>query len=138
MEKLPSVGLLSTIGVEEVESWRQRFSLSDEVAIRIPVPFDRVSDFEVDEVPVYEGFFKSGFRDRVPSLVAKISETFGISPGQLNPPSWKTLIAMQNLGDLEGLTIGVAEILYSYSVSSMNTGEGRHHLRPRSKTPPVQ
>ncbi|KAL0696062.1 hypothetical protein Bca4012_063242 [Brassica carinata] len=104
-ERLPPVGPLSPIGVEEVESWKQRFSLSNEVVIRIPGPSDRVSDFEVNEVPVYEGFFESGFIDRVPSLVAKISEAFGISLGQLNPPSWRTLIAMQNLGDLEGLTI---------------------------------
>ncbi|KAF3566482.1 hypothetical protein DY000_02014466 [Brassica cretica] len=27
-------------------------------------------------------------RDRVPSLVAKVSEALDISPGQLNPPSW--------------------------------------------------
>ncbi|KAL0886283.1 hypothetical protein Bca101_010266 [Brassica carinata] len=138
MERLPPTGPISSIGVEEVESWRQKFGLSNDVAIRIRGPIDRVSDFEVDEVPVYEGFFESGFRDRVPSLVAKISGALGISPGQLNPPSWRTLIALQNLGDLEGLTIGVAEVLYSYSVSSMNTGEGRYHLRPRSKTPPVQ
>ncbi|KAL0876111.1 hypothetical protein Bca101_025816 [Brassica carinata] len=115
MERLTPVGPLSTIGGEKVESWRQSFGLSNEVAIRIPGPIDRVSEFEVDEVPVYDGFFESGFRDRVPSL----AEAFGISPGQLNPPSWRTLIAMQNLGDLDGLTIGVAEVLHSYFVSSI-------------------
>ena len=47
----------------------------------MPGPEDRVSDFGVDEGPVYEGYFESGFRDRVPSLVAKISETLEISPG---------------------------------------------------------
>ena len=97
--------------------WREKFEISDDVDIRVSGPVDRVLDFDVDKVHVYEGFFESGFRDRVPSLVVKVSEALGISPGQLTPPSWRALIAMQNLGDLEGLIIGVAEVLYSYSIS---------------------
>ena len=57
-----------------------------------------VSNFGVDEGPVYEGYFELGFRDRVLVLVANISETLAISPCQLNPPAWRTLIALQNLG----------------------------------------
>ncbi|KAF2577460.1 hypothetical protein F2Q68_00006736 [Brassica cretica] len=74
------VGPLSTIGVEEVVNWREKCHLPDDVVIRIPGPIDRVSDFEVDEDPVYEGFFESSFRDRIPSLVAKVSEALEISP----------------------------------------------------------
>ncbi|KAF2557432.1 hypothetical protein F2Q68_00016794 [Brassica cretica] len=66
------VGPLLSIGVEEVASWRVRYHLPDNFLIRISGPIDRVSDFEADDVPVYEGFFESGFRDRVPSLVAKV------------------------------------------------------------------
>ncbi|KAF3557229.1 hypothetical protein F2Q69_00013516 [Brassica cretica] len=77
----------------------------------------RVSDFGVDEVPVYEGYFASGFRDRIPSLVATISETQEISPGQLNPPALRTQIALQNLGDLNGLVIGVAELHSGFATS---------------------
>ena len=84
----------STIGVDEVANWQAKYHLSDDVFIRISGPIDRASDFGVDEVPVYEVFFESGFRDRVTSLVAKVSEALEISPGQLNPPSWRTLIAL--------------------------------------------
>ncbi|KAG2266309.1 hypothetical protein Bca52824_073388, partial [Brassica carinata] len=91
------------------------------VASLIPGPVDRVSDFEADEVLV----------DRVPSLVAKVSEALEISPGQLNPPSLRILIALQNLGDLEGLIIGVAEVLYSYAITPLNGGEQRYHLHLR-------
>ncbi|KAL0730580.1 hypothetical protein Bca4012_026673 [Brassica carinata] len=71
-------------------------------------------------------------------IVAKISEFLGISPGQVNPPSWKTLMALQNLGDLEGLVIGVAKVLHSYFISPLNGGEGRYHLHPHLKDPLVQ
>ncbi|KAF3506498.1 hypothetical protein F2Q69_00006871 [Brassica cretica] len=133
--RFSSVGPLSSIGVEEVATWREKYSLSEDVIIRIPGPVDRVSDIEVDEIPVYEGFFESGFRYRVPSLVAKISEAFEISLGQLNPPAWRTQIPLKNLGDLEGLVNGVAEILSYYFVSPLNSGEGRYNLHPRSKVP---
>ena len=94
-EVLPSPGgdrfslvcLLSVIGVEEVANWIMRFRHPDEVTIRIPGPFDRVLDFELGKIPVYAGFFESGFKDQVPSLVAKISKVVRISLGQLNPPS---------------------------------------------------
>ncbi|CDY08697.1 BnaC03g54850D [Brassica napus] len=130
------VGPVLKIGVEEVDKWKDKYGLSDEVVIRVPGPFDRVSDFGVDEVPVYECFFESGFRDCVPSLVAKVSEFLDISPGQLNPFSWRTLIAIQNLGDLEGLILGVEEILYSYFVCPMHVGESRLYLHSRHRTPP--
>ena len=71
----PPIGPPSVIGVEEVADWRMKYNLPADIIIRVPGPEDRVSDFGVDEVPVYEGYFESGFRDRVPSLVAKISET---------------------------------------------------------------
>ena len=138
VSEFPPVGRLLSIGVDEVANWRAKYHLSDDVVIRILGPIDRVSDFEVDEVPVYEGFFESGFRDRVPSLVAKVSEALEISPSQLNPPSWRTLIALQNLGDLEGLTIGVADVLHSYAITQLNGGEQRYHLHPRCRELPVQ
>ncbi|KAG2265552.1 hypothetical protein Bca52824_072631 [Brassica carinata] len=119
-DRLSPVGPLSVIGVEEVANWRKKFRLPDVVIIQIPGPFDRVSDFEPDEIPIYEGFFESGFRDQIPSLVAEISKAVKISPGQLNPPSWRILIAMQNLGDLEGFTVGVAEVSFASSWKSVS------------------
>ncbi|KAH0892951.1 hypothetical protein HID58_055380 [Brassica napus] len=71
-------------------------------------------------------------------MVAKVSEALEISPGQLNPPSWRILIAMQNLGGLEDLTIGIAEVWYSYAISPLNGGERRYHLHPRGRELPFQ
>ncbi|KAF2561603.1 hypothetical protein F2Q70_00016786 [Brassica cretica] len=134
----PPIGPPLVIGAEEVTIWRKKYNLPDDVGIRAPEPGEVVSDFGVDEVPVYEGYFVSGFRDHVPSLIAKISETLGISPAQLNPPAWRTLIALQNLGDLYGFVIGVAEVLCSYSVVPLNSAEWRNYLHPRTKETPVR
>ena len=84
---------------------------------------------------MYEGLSELGFRDRVPSLVEKVSEELEISSGQLNPPSCIILIALQNLCDLEGLSIGVAEVLYSFAITPLDGGERRYHLHPRGELP---
>ncbi|WZZ34607.1 hypothetical protein YC2023_018008 [Brassica napus] len=125
------VGTISEIGVEEVVFWRQKFHLSTNIVIQIPGPFDKVSDFRAGEVPVYEGFFESVFRDQVPSLIAEVSRAVNISPGQLNPPAWRILMAMQNLVDLEGLVVGVAEnvdiICILAAVQELSRSEEKHH-----------
>ena len=71
----------------------------------------------------------------MPSLIAELCSFFRISPSQLNPPSWRILIAIQNLGDLECLSFRVDEVLYAYHLAPINGGEGRFHLRPRSGLP---
>ncbi|KAH0906088.1 hypothetical protein HID58_037915 [Brassica napus] len=110
--RYPLIGPPSVIGAEEVAIWREKYEFPDDVVIRVPDPEDRVSDFGVDEVLVYEGYFASGFRDQIPSLVSKMSETIGNSP--------------------------VAEVLHSYSVSPLSGAEWRYHLHPQSKEPPVR
>ncbi|CAF2272439.1 unnamed protein product [Brassica napus] len=57
--------------------------------------------------------------------------------GQLNPPIWRSLITLQNLSELEGLVLGIEEVLYSYFIAPMHGGEGRFHLHPRCRLPPI-
>ncbi|KAH0910768.1 hypothetical protein HID58_034089 [Brassica napus] len=50
----PPIGPPSVIGDEEVAIWRKKYKLPDDVVIRAPEPGEVVSDFGIDEVPVYE------------------------------------------------------------------------------------
>ncbi|KAJ4885571.1 Uncharacterized protein Rs2_35664 [Raphanus sativus] len=52
--------------------------------------------------------------------------------------TWRILIAIQNLGDEEGLAFGVNEILFAYHLAPINGHEGCFHLRPRSGLPIVE
>ena len=47
-------------------------------------------------------------------------------------------MAIQNLGDLENLSFGINEVLFSYHLAPLNGNEGRLHLRPRSGLPIVE
>ncbi|KAF3573553.1 hypothetical protein F2Q69_00058668 [Brassica cretica] len=87
------------------------------------------SGFSLDLTAEVENLSREVIDLAPPSV--EVSEALEISPGQLNPPSWRTLIASQNLGDLVGLTIGVTEVLHSYAITQLNGSEWRYHLHPR-------
>ncbi|KAJ4881460.1 Uncharacterized protein Rs2_38515 [Raphanus sativus] len=91
-----------------------------------------------EEIAIYEDFFEFGFRGYVPSLIVSLCNYFHISPSQLNPPAWRILMAIQNLGDEEGLALGVSEVLFAYHLAPINGHEGLFHLRPRSGLPIVE
>ncbi|KAF2542839.1 hypothetical protein F2Q68_00030471 [Brassica cretica] len=59
-------------------------------------------------------------------------------PSSLNPPAWRILIAIQNLGDLEYLSLGINEVMFAYHMAPLNGGEGRFHLFHRSGLPIVE
>lgn len=111
---------------------------SPSFTLRVPFPEERVFNFISGQIAVYEAFFVNGFRGVIMSLIATLCDFFEISASQLNPPSWRLLLAIQNLGDLENLSFGVNEVLYSYHLAPLNGKEGRLHLRPRSGLPIVE
>ena len=128
----PLVGPASSVGEEELAEWRSRYSLPSSVFLRVPTPEEHASSYIPGEISVYEAFFDSGLRRMIPDLIAGLCNLFEISPSQLNPLSWRILIAIQNLGDLEYISLGINEVIFAYHLAPLNGGEGRFHLRPRS------
>ncbi|KAL0645844.1 hypothetical protein Bca4012_044135 [Brassica carinata] len=134
----PLVGPASLVGGDELAEWRGRYSLPSSVILRVPTPEERASSDIPREIAVYEAFFDSGLRGTIPALIVGLCNLFEISPPQLNPPAWRILIAIQNLGDLEYLSLCINEVLFAYHLAPLNGGEGRFHLRPRSGLPIVE
>ncbi|KAL0650104.1 hypothetical protein Bca4012_092795 [Brassica carinata] len=128
----PLVGPASSVGEEELAEWRSRYSLPSSVVLRVPTPGEHASSYIPGEISVYEAFFDSGLRGMIPALIAGLCNLFEISPSQLNPLSWRILIAIQNLGDLEYISLGINEVIFAYHLAPLSGGEGRFHLRPRS------
>ncbi|KAL0771845.1 hypothetical protein Bca101_036996 [Brassica carinata] len=67
-----------------------------------------------------------------------VSSFFGFYPSQLTPLTWRTLMAIQVLGELHGFSIGVHEILYSYYFAPLANKDGFYHLRSRDGAPLVE
>ncbi|KAJ4889404.1 Uncharacterized protein Rs2_29152 [Raphanus sativus] len=134
----PQVGPTSTVREDELCHWRKKYSLPSSVVLRIPRLSARASGGMPEEIDIYEAFFESGFRGDVPSLISSLCNYFHINPSQLNPPVWRILIGIQNLGYEEDLAFGVNEVLFAYHLAPINGYKRRFHLCPRSGLPIVE
>ncbi|KAF3560167.1 hypothetical protein F2Q69_00014311 [Brassica cretica] len=132
----PPIGPASSVSADDLVEWRQKYSLSSSIILRVPAPEEQASSFIPGQIAIYEDFFD--IRGVIPALIASLCDFFEISPSQLNPPSWRLLVAIQNLGDLENLSFGINEVLFSYHLAPLNENKGRLHLRPRSGLPIVE
>ncbi|KAL0826915.1 hypothetical protein Bca101_050592 [Brassica carinata] len=108
------------VGHAELAYWRSRYLLPSPIVLRVPTPEERPSSYIPGEIAVYEAFFDSGLRGTIPALIAGFCNLFEISPSQLNPPAWRILIAIQNLGDLEYLFLLISCPLVVGALSSGN------------------
>ncbi|KAL0802464.1 hypothetical protein Bca101_057640 [Brassica carinata] len=103
-------GPRSRVRGEDLVEIRMRYVITSTVGIRNPSEFERAPDGGVNEVAIYEAYLEAGMRNGVPSLVSEVSSYFGFGPSQLTPLSWRTLMAIQVLGELRGFHIGVHEV----------------------------
>ncbi|KAH0904062.1 LOW QUALITY PROTEIN: hypothetical protein HID58_043565, partial [Brassica napus] len=116
----PLVGPASSVDEDELAVWRSiRFLLPS--FSEFPPPKERASSYIPGEISVYEAFFDSGLRGTIPALIADLA-----------------LIAIQNIGELEYLSLGINEVLFVYHLAPLNGGEGRFHLCPCSGLPTVE
>ncbi|KAL0802463.1 hypothetical protein Bca101_057639 [Brassica carinata] len=80
---------------------------------------------------------RAGFLGVIPFLVAALSLYFGFCPSPLTPLTWRTLMAIQVLGEFHGFSVGVHEVLYLYYFSPLVSKPGFYHLRSREGAPLV-
>uniref|UniRef100_A0A0D3CR63 Uncharacterized protein n=1 Tax=Brassica oleracea var. oleracea TaxID=109376 RepID=A0A0D3CR63_BRAOL len=106
--------------------------------MRSPTEFERAPDGGAGEVTVYEAYLEAGVRGVIPSLIDEVSSFFSFCPSQLTPLAWRTLMAIQVLGEVHGFSIGVHEILYSYYFAPLANKDGFYHLRSREGAPLVK
>ncbi|KAF3555216.1 hypothetical protein F2Q69_00012604 [Brassica cretica] len=117
---------------------RRKYAIHPSVGMTGPNEFERATDGGAGEVAVYEAYLEEGFRGVIPSLIDEVSSFFGCRPSQLTPLTWRTLMAIQVLGELHGSSIEVHEILYSYYFSPLVNKDGFYHHRSRDGAPLVE
>ncbi|KAL0898934.1 hypothetical protein Bca101_082895 [Brassica carinata] len=130
-------GPRSLVRGEDLFEIRRRYMIPPSVGIRNPSEFERAPDGGVNEVAIYEAYLEDGMRSGVPSIVSEVFSYFGFCPSQLTPLSWRTLMAIQVLGELRGFHIGVHEVLYSYCFSPLASKPGFYFLRSHDGAPLV-
>ncbi|KAL0815732.1 hypothetical protein Bca101_072176 [Brassica carinata] len=68
----------------------------------------------------------------------EVSSYFGLCPSQLTPLTWRTLMAIQVLGEFHRFSVGVNEILYSYYFAPLVNKARFYHLQSRDGAPLVE
>lgn len=122
---LPSVRPPLVIKEDDIHDSREKYSLSASVRFCAPNSSELASGFGVEEMTIYEAFFESSFTDKIPALVASICDFFKISLAQFNLPTWRTLVAIRNLGKFENIPFGINKVLFAYHLAPLNGGDGR-------------
>ncbi|KAF3562114.1 hypothetical protein DY000_02014302 [Brassica cretica] len=131
-------GPRSEIREGDLANMKRKYAIHPSVGMRSPTVFERAPDGGAGEIAVYEAYLEAGFRGVIPSLIGEVSSFFGFCPSQLTPLTWRTLMAIQVLGELHGFSVGVHEILYSYHYAPLVNKAGFCHLRSRDGTPLVE
>ncbi|KAF3556688.1 hypothetical protein F2Q69_00012840 [Brassica cretica] len=131
-------GPRSDIREGDLVTMRRKYAIHPSVGMRSPTEFERAPYGGAGEVAVYETYLEAGFRGVIPYVIGEVSSFFGLCPSQLTPLTWRTLIAIQVLGELHGFSVGVHEILYSYYFAPLVNKAGFYHLRSRDGTPLVE
>ncbi|KAG2275537.1 hypothetical protein Bca52824_058092 [Brassica carinata] len=124
-------GPRSEIREGDLANIRRKYLIHPSVGMRSPTEFERAPDGRAGEVTVYEAYLEAGFRGVIPSLIDEVSSFSGFCPSQLSLLTWRTLMAIQVLGELHGFSIGVHEILYSYYFAPLVNKDGFYDLRSR-------
>ncbi|KAL0854429.1 hypothetical protein Bca101_059581 [Brassica carinata] len=122
---------------EDLMEIRRKYGITPSVGRRCSSEYERVPDGGDNEVAVFEANLEAGFRVIIPSLVAAVSLYFGFCTSQLTPLTWRTLMAIQVLGEFHGFSIGVHKVLYLYFFAPSVSKPGFHHLFSRGGAPLV-
>ncbi|KAL0645788.1 hypothetical protein Bca4012_044079 [Brassica carinata] len=117
-------GPRSEIREGDLANIRRKYLIHPSVGMRSQTEFKRAPDGVAGEVTIYEAYLEAGFWGVIPSLIDEVSYFFGFCPSQLTPLTWRTLMAIQVLGELHGFSIVVHEILYSYYFAPLANKDG--------------
>ncbi|KAF3542571.1 hypothetical protein DY000_02006502 [Brassica cretica] len=131
-------GPRSEIREGDLANMRRKYVIHPSVGMRSPTEFEHAPDGGAGEVAVYEEYLEAGFRGVIASLIGEVSSFFGFCPSQLTPLTWRTLMAIQVLGELHGFSVRGHEILYSYYFAPLANKEGFYNLRSRDGAPLVE
>ena len=82
----------SSISGDDLPGIRERYAIPEGISIRVPTVNERACSVLEGETCIYVGALEGGLRLPIPMVVREILSQFNLSPGQLTPNAWRTLI----------------------------------------------
>ena len=102
---------------DRLKKYRDRYQIPDDVVLRIPDLDKRACSSKYDDVAFYEADFNVGLRFPMQPLMRELLDCLHLSPAQLSPNAWRTVISCMVLWKMcsEGVdSLTVDELLYCY------------------------
>ena len=127
---LPS-SIRSKIVAVDLERIRTIYGIPEEYQLRVPHKRERADWKSPGWVCFYEVAFAAGFRFPFPNLIRQFFAYFGISPSQVLPNVWRTLLAVLVLSKSSNVDFGLADLLFSYFLKEHDSEKGRYTLYRR-------
>jgi hypothetical protein len=107
----------SIVDVEGLEKYRRRYQIPDNVVLQIPDPDERACLSKYGDMAFYKANFRAGFRFPMQPFMRELLDRLNLSPGQLTPNAWRTVITCMVLWRVcsKGAdSFTVDELLYCY------------------------
>ena len=80
-----------------LKSIRKRFQFPKGVSIRLPHPNEKACTFSHGEVSFYKTTFSCGLRFLVHPFIMQLLSTLNVTPSQLIPNAWRTIIGCMSI-----------------------------------------
>jgi hypothetical protein len=85
--------LSKVVDIEGLDKYRRRYQIPEDVVLRIPESDEVACSSKYGDVAFYEADFNAGVRFPLQPLMRELLACLNISPGQLAPNAWRTVVA---------------------------------------------
>jgi hypothetical protein len=126
--------LSKVVDVEGLDRYRRRYQIPEDVVLRIPESDEVACSSKYGDVAFYEADFNAGVRFPLQPLMRELLDRLNLSPGQLAPNAWRTVVACMVMWKVlsdgkDDLTVD--ELLFCYKPCQIATSPGFWSLKMR-------
>jgi hypothetical protein len=119
--------LSKVVDVEGLDKYRRRYQIPEDVVLRIPNSDEIACSSKYGDVVFYEADFNAGVRFPLQPLMRELLDRLNLSPGQLAPNAWRTVVACMVMWKVcsdrkDDLTLD--ELLFCYKLSQIAASPG--------------
>lgn len=123
------------MALDREEAFRKKFSISEDIKIRFPNPNEEFRcQHGMEEIFLHISHFEAGLRVPFPPLIRRFLNFFGLHPSQIHPNVCRVLMGCLVINQKAGLDLGLAEVLYCYSLKKKIEKRETYYL-PTIKKP---
>jgi hypothetical protein len=128
--------LSKVVDVEGLEKYRRRYQIPEDVVLRIPESDEVACSSKYGDVAFYEADFNAGVRFPLQPLMRELLDRLSLSPGQLAPNAWRTVVACMVMWKVcsdgkDDLTVD--ELLFCYKPCQIAASPGFWSLNARQR-----